>query len=102
LRIFWEEAAAVDPSAADKDEGRRFPLCHPENLANLWRDAGMVGVSTTSLEIDTVFRDFDDFWKPFTAGTGPAPAYVVSLDAGARDQLKLRLRHRLHASADGS
>ena len=102
LRIFWEEAAAVDPCAADQDEGRRFPLCHPESLANLLRHAGMAAVSTTSLEIDTVFPNFDDFWSPFLAGTGPAPSYVAALDADARSQLALRLKRRLHTSASGS
>jgi SAM-dependent methyltransferase len=102
LRIFWEEAAALDPRAADQDEGRRFPLCHPERLANLLQQVGIAAVSTTSLEIETVFANFDDFWSPFLAGTGPAPSYVAALDADARSQLALRLKRRLHVSADGS
>jgi ubiquinone/menaquinone biosynthesis C-methylase UbiE len=27
MRYFWEAAAALDPQAADLDEGRRFPFC---------------------------------------------------------------------------
>jgi len=34
---------------------------------------------------------FEDYWRPFTAGTGPAPAYVASLDRERRDALRKRL-----------
>jgi len=102
LRIFWQEAAALDPSAADLDEARRFPLCQPDRLIQLFRQAGLHEVSVTSLQISTVFRDFDDFWSPFLAGTGPAPAYVASLDAGAQKQLAQRLKQRLPLAPDGS
>jgi trans-aconitate methyltransferase len=51
LRFFWEEAAAEEPSAADLDEARRFPLCHTDRLAELLRQAGMASVTTTSLQI---------------------------------------------------
>lgn len=102
LRVFWEEAAVVDPMAEDRDEARRFPLCHPDRLADLWRGAGMAAVATTSLQIDSVFASFDDFWTPFLAGTGPAPSYVAGLDPAVRARLARRLQRRLSPSADGS
>ena len=49
-----------------------------------------------------MFRDFDDLWRPFTLGAGPAPGYVASLAPEARDQLRERLRERLPVAADGS
>jgi len=102
LRIFWDEVAAVDSSAVDLDEARRFPLCQPDRLANLFRRAEMEAVATTSFWVHTVFRNFDDFWSPFRAGTGPAPSYVTSLEADAQRQLARRLKQRLPESADGS
>ena len=33
MRHFWNAAAALDPSAAALDEGRRFPLCNPEPVS---------------------------------------------------------------------
>ena len=27
MRYFWDAAVALDPTSADLDEGRRFPLC---------------------------------------------------------------------------
>ncbi len=102
LRVFWDEASALDPSAADLDEARRFTLCQPDRLTDHFRRAGLQAVLATSLQIDTVFRSFDDFWSPFLAGTGPAPSYVASLNADAKRRLATRLRQRLHASADRS
>jgi SAM-dependent methyltransferase len=102
LRLFWDEARAIDPSAAELDEARRFPLCHPDRLAELLAHAGLEAVQTTSLQTDTVFRGFDDFWSPFRAGTGPAPSFLASLHADAQTQLARRLRQRLGTSAGGS
>jgi len=102
LRIFWDEALALDPSAAQLDEGRRFPLCRPEALIQLFEQAGIDSVETRALEITTAFPDFDAYWSPFLGGTGPAPSYVGSLDPDARGQLRLRLKQRLAPSADGS
>jgi SAM-dependent methyltransferase len=97
LRIFWDEAVALDPSAAPLDEGRRFPICAPEALERLWHRGGLTGVESTGLEVTTRFADFDDYWRPFLGGQGPAPAYVASLDPGRRDRLRERLRDRLAA-----
>jgi len=102
LRIFWQEATILNPLAADLDEARRFPLCQPDRLADLLRRAGMREIATTALEINTVFRTFDDLWSPFLAGTGPAPSYVASLDADAQNDLAFHLRQRLMPAPDGS
>jgi SAM-dependent methyltransferase len=100
LRCFWEEAIASDPRADALDEGRRFPLCRAPALASLFREAGLVQVETRALEIATDFASFDDYWAPFLRGTGPAPAWVASLDPRGRESLEARLRRRLHAEND--
>jgi SAM-dependent methyltransferase len=102
IRRFWESAAALDPGAADLDEGRRFELCRPEALARLLAGAGLVEVETRPIEVSTRFQDFDDYWTPFLGGQGPAPGYAMSLDAERRDALREALRARLPAAADGS
>jgi SAM-dependent methyltransferase len=102
LRIFWDEAVALDPSAAQLDEGRRFPLCRLDRLTQLFEQAGLETVEARAFEITTIFPDFDAYWSPFLGGTGPAPSYVDSLDKEARGQLRLRLKQRLAPSADGS
>jgi len=102
MRHFWDAAAELDPAAAELDEGRRFTLCTPAGLDALWRGAGLAGVSTAPIEIPTVFADFADYWNPFLGGQGAAPAYLMSLPAGHRDELRERVRTRLPVAADSS
>jgi len=99
LRRFWDEAAASDPAAAAHDEGRRFPICSGEALTSLFHAAGLDHVEVAMLEIPTDFANFDDYWRPFLGGTGPAPTYVASLDPARREALRKRLERRL--GADG-
>ena len=54
------------------------------------------------IEIAKVFGDFDDYWRPFTLGAGPAPGYCTSLDPEARQRLKERLSDCLPRREDGS
>jgi SAM-dependent methyltransferase len=102
MRYFWDAAVELDASAAKLDEGPRFPLCRPEALAKLFADAGLEHVEVQPIDIPTRFTSFDDYWQPFLGGQGPAPAYALSLDEGARARLRERLRERLPAAADGS
>jgi len=101
LRVFWDEAAAVNARAAALDEGSRFPLCAPAALRTLFEAAGLTQVHTGAVEIETPFADFDDYWEPFLSGTGPAPAFVASLEPAARDDLRQRLRRRLPPASTG-
>lgn len=102
MRYFWDAAIALDPAAGALDEGWRFTLCKPGPLCELFFDAGLTGVNVQALDVPTVFRDFDDYWKPFLAGNFPAPAYAMSLDEQARSALRERLRSALPTAADGS
>lgn len=102
MRRFWDAAVALDPGAADLDEGARFPLCRPERLASLWRQAGLQDVVTRAVEVPTVFRDFDDYWTPFAGGQGPAPGYAMTLDDDRRARLRELVRSRLPFRPDGS
>jgi SAM-dependent methyltransferase len=102
MRHFWNAAVALDPAARDLDEGTRFPLCHPDNLAALFRKAGLSAVETSAIDVPTTFRDFDDYWTPFLGGQGPAPTYTLSLPKPHRDALRDRVRAGLPIQPDGS
>lgn len=102
MRHFWDAATALDPAAAEQDEGRRFPLCRPEPLRALWLGAGLTDVAVEPIEVPTRFRDFDDYWAPFLGGQGPAPGYVSTLDAARRTALQALLRDRLPVGTDGA
>ena len=101
LRVFWDEAVALDPSSESRDE-RHMPLCRAGELAALWRRHGLADVTEVPLVIALPFKSFDDFWAPFLKGQGPAGAYVASLPEPARLALRDRLRKRLEADAAGS
>jgi SAM-dependent methyltransferase len=102
MRRFWDAATALDPDAALLDEGRRFPLCRPEPLAELFRAAGLRAVESRAIDVLTHFRDFDDYWEPFLGGQGPAPGYAASLSDEHRARLRERLRDTLPTEPDGS
>jgi SAM-dependent methyltransferase len=102
LRFFWDAAREVDSQAHALDEGERFPICTPDTLVQLFRDAGLTGTRCAPIEIETVFRDFEDFWTPLLGGTGPAPAFIASLPPEKRDRLRSRLHATLARSSAGT
>lgn len=102
MRHFWNAAAALSPDGPEVDEGKRFPICNPEPLVDLFRNAGLTGVEVRPIDIWTVFKDFDDFWLPFLGGQGAAPAYAMSLSAETHEALRERLRIALPFANDGS
>ena len=93
LRLFWDEAVALDPAVARIDE-RNMPFARRGELGDLWASAGLVDVRESPLEIGQEFDAFDDYWAPFLAGVGPAGAHVASLPEPQRGELAARLRHR--------
>ena len=61
LRIFWDEAVAMDPAAAALDEGPRFPICRQGALAAAFSQAGLDRVRAGEISIRTNFSSFADF-----------------------------------------
>jgi len=102
MRYFWDAAVALDLAARDLDEGRRFPLCRPDPLADLFHSARLEEVDVRAIDVPTTFRDFDDYWTPFLGGQAPAPGYAMALDEGRRAALRERIRASLPIAADGS
>ena len=102
LRTFWDVVVELDPSAAELHEGQRFPDCHADALHRLFVSAGLHDVDTASIDIETLFEDFEDYWRPFLGGQGPAGAYVRAMGDPERAALRTTLEKRLPWSADGS
>jgi ubiquinone/menaquinone biosynthesis C-methylase UbiE len=102
LRNFWDAAVEIKPEALNLHESKRFPDTNADALKRLFENTGFVNIETTSIEIATHFRDFDDYWKPFLGGQGPAPSFVMSLDENLKTKLRKILKTRLPTKLDGS
>jgi SAM-dependent methyltransferase len=102
MRYFWDAAVSLDPDAQALDEGRRFPLCQPKPLAELFVQAGLDDIDARPIDVATDFHTFDAYWSPFLGGQGPAPSYVVSLSHERRVALAERIRSKLPHTKDGS
>lgn len=99
--IFWEEAGRLDPEAKSGDKKRH--RCNvPGQLAEIWDAAGLDDIEEVILEIPTRFKNFDDYWIPYSSGVGPQGVYVDTLSQEQRDALRDNLRKRLLGDrADG-
>jgi SAM-dependent methyltransferase len=101
MRCFWDAAGVLDPKAKELDEGRRFWLCQPEPLGELFLAAGLEDVEVRAIEVPTYFSDFDDYWSPFLGGQGPAPSYAMSLSEEKRAKLREKIRTILPSDEAG-
>jgi len=95
LRRFWDAAIALDPTAASRDEGRCMPFCTPDELADLWSQAGLADVGVADAVVSAGYEDFEDLWQPLELGVAPSGAYATSLPPEERAALKEELRRRL-------
>jgi SAM-dependent methyltransferase len=93
LRTFFDAALSLDPETPD--EARTMRYIDPDDLRELWLRAGLEGVENDALVVEVSYRDFDDYWEPFTGGVGPAGAYCLSLDPDRRAALREECRRRL-------
>jgi SAM-dependent methyltransferase len=101
MRVFWDAAIELDERAAEADEGRRFPICHPDALHECFVAAGLREVQTRALDVEMRFVDFDDYWNPFLSGQAPAPHYLASLPDRERARLRDLVRSRLPPAGAG-
>ena len=90
VRMLFDIASVLDRSVK-----RPYfrPLSAPDEMASLWRAAGLIDVEQTSLLIRMDFSSFDDYWAPFTTGEGPPGQLLVSLTETARATLQDHVRH---------
>lgn len=102
MRYFWDVAIALSPHDARLDQAERFPICQPGPLQDLFNNVGLASVSARPIDITMVFRDFDDYWRPFLGKQGSAPTYLASLDPAMRDRIRDELKARLPTQADGA
>lgn len=101
LRTFWEAAAAIDErGAAARDERTRMRFGRPNELADLWRGAGLRDVRAGEIVVNVSYEGFDDLWGPFLKNVGPAGDFVASLEPDAQAAFREQYRTLL-GSPDG-
>jgi len=102
MRYFWDAAAALDPKAAELDEGKRFSICTAAGLDELFSSAGLEDVETHPIVVPTHFPGFNAYWRPFLGAQGPAGTFAASLNDEGRERMREMLKARLPVAEDGS
>ena len=92
LSTYWQAVRELDPDASGE---RKRPGVTEGDLAERFRRAGLDDVVDGVLEAHADYRDFDDFWDPFTFAVGPAGHYLASLTPEKREQLREAVRARV-------
>lgn len=92
LEPFWSVARRLDPGIADESER---PGTREGHLAELFEAADLRDVRSSALHVRLVHASFEEWWEPFTAGVGPAGAYVRGLEEGRIAELRAACRASL-------
>jgi SAM-dependent methyltransferase len=87
LAAFWNAVHDLDP---DTPGEATLAGAHEGHLAELFADAGLQQIESSSLTVTRRFATFDDWWQSYTLGVGPAGAYVSGLSDGDREALRDR------------
>jgi SAM-dependent methyltransferase len=92
LRIFWQSAAAVDPTVTGE---RRLMGAREGDLRDLLTLAGLQDVRDGELTATARYESFDDLWEPATFGVGPFGEHVKSLSDEDREAVREEVRRRV-------
>jgi hypothetical protein len=92
LAVFWKAAHDLDPEVEDES---RLAGAREGHLSELFRAAHIRNIEETAISTAVEHRSFDDWWKPFTLGVGPAGSYVAGLDPDGQTRLRERCRRLL-------
>jgi ubiquinone/menaquinone biosynthesis C-methylase UbiE len=102
MRHFWDAAIKIDSSAIELDSGKRFTICHPDNLKSLFEGEGLKAVDVIALDIQAVFKNFEDYWQPFVAAQGSVSKYLRSLNQESQNAIRDQLQKQLPIEEDGT
>jgi SAM-dependent methyltransferase len=96
LSAFWSAARELDPAAPGESD---LPGVREGQLASLFTQAGLRGVEVATVTVGVRHASFDDWWKPFTLGVGPAGDYAASLAPDRRAALREQCQRLLPLGA---
>ena len=101
----WNFAAELSPSGPLRRAMRRIGMEAPPvpgtdtsgaaALADLFKNAGLTGLSSNSFEVVVSFRDFEDFWRSQTAHHAPTARLIDAIPRRDRQTLMEAVRDSL-------
>jgi SAM-dependent methyltransferase len=89
---FWRAAKELDSSV--EGETRRAGAGEGQ-LPELFARAGLTEIQEAALPVRVEHPTFEEWWRPFTLGVGPAGAYFLQLEPARQQQLEQSLREQL-------
>ena len=89
---FWIAARALKPDV--QDEAARAGA-RQGHLTEIFESAGLRDVEQAEHTAAVEYETFDEWWRPYTFGVGPAGVYALSLSEEERDALREECRRRL-------
>jgi ubiquinone/menaquinone biosynthesis C-methylase UbiE len=89
---FWQAARELDTDTTDESD---LAGARESHLAELFTEAGLRDVKQTELSSTVEYETFDEWWRPYTFGVGPAGAHAQSLAPEQRAELRERCRQLL-------
>src|SRR5262249_12901579 len=93
VRLFWDSAAAIEPSAIDRRSTALFrPMTQPGELREAFAQAGFIDIEERALVIRMEFASFDDYWIPTVTGQGMHAEFMTGLPATTRERIENRVR----------
>jgi SAM-dependent methyltransferase len=96
LTSFWNAVAELDPDASGE---AALAGTREGHLVELFADAGLQQIESSTLTVTRHFDSFDAWWRPYTLGVGPAGAYVNGLTHAERIALRDRCAELLPAES---
>jgi hypothetical protein len=85
LAAFWRAVRTLDPDAPGESD---LAGAGEGQLVELFAAAGLREVQGGTVSTMVGFGSFEEWWRPFTYGVGPAGAYVDALDDDRRAALE--------------
>ncbi|MEF2976096.1 class I SAM-dependent methyltransferase [Subtercola sp. YIM 133946] len=96
LATFWSAVHDLDP---DEPGEATMPGTRDGDLADLFVEAGLVDVESSSLTVTRHYDSFENWWQPYLLGVGPAGSYVAGLSDEQRSALRDRCAQLLPATS---
>jgi SAM-dependent methyltransferase len=72
----------------------------PEEMTGLLEGAGLRDIAFETLEVESAYSDYDEFWSTLLGGVGPAGAFLQTLDAEGKEKMRVAT-HRELGSPEG-